>query len=283
MKQYFRHFLLIGTCVLTLAACDTIEAPFEEGNTVTPPPPSAKVQHKVLIEEYTGFKCKNCPEASHLLHKLQHDTYGDRMIVIGVHALNLAEPDLTGDFTLDLRVSEGEILANDFLVDHVPVAGFNRNYDANTLANWSEKGDFSSRVATLLEDTVAKADITISPAFNPATRQLNVEIKAKYLQPGAEGDYLSAFLVEDNVVAIQDSNGIKVFNYLHRNVLRAVLNSTYGEQLTTALVPINTTYTKNYTYTVPAGFNISNCSIIAFVHNKANKTILEANTKTIIQ
>ena len=46
---------------------------------------------KVLIEDYTGFTCGNCPYAHQEAARL-HDEYGDNVIVMAVHASFYANP-----------------------------------------------------------------------------------------------------------------------------------------------------------------------------------------------
>ena len=64
---------------------------------------------KVLLEDYTGFKCVNCPAAAHEAHLLQ-EFYGDQMVVMGVHAGYYAEPDGSGNYTTDLTTTTGDAL-----------------------------------------------------------------------------------------------------------------------------------------------------------------------------
>ena len=59
---------------------------------------------KVLIEDFTGFKCANCPDASSELHKIE-EIYPDKVIGIAIHAGSFAEP--SGVFVTDFRTDEG--------------------------------------------------------------------------------------------------------------------------------------------------------------------------------
>lgn len=50
----------------------------------------ADAARKVLIEDFTGQKCVNCPKATDEIHVLQ-ETYGeDNIIAVGIHSCNLS-------------------------------------------------------------------------------------------------------------------------------------------------------------------------------------------------
>lgn len=58
-------------------------------------------------------------------------------------------------------------------------------------------------------------------------------------------------------------------SYQHNHILRNLLTGQWGETITTTTQ--GTLVTRNYSYTVPAGFNIDNCDISVFVTQNDNK------------
>ena len=50
----------------------------------------------ILIEEFTGAKCPNCPAGTQALEAIL-DKYPDNVVVVGVHSNFLANPAVTGD------------------------------------------------------------------------------------------------------------------------------------------------------------------------------------------
>ncbi len=80
-------------------ACDKVEAPYKEEKEI-------KVNRKVLLEDFTGHKCVNCPNAHDIAHDLQ-ELYGeDNLIVIATHAGFFSTPS-SGDFAYDFRTEAG--------------------------------------------------------------------------------------------------------------------------------------------------------------------------------
>ena len=83
LKTYAAIF--ITGCIFSLNSCDIIEAPYTEGNiidTVLCPPQDfvANTTHirKVLVEDYTGHRCGECPQAAEIASSLIA-TYDNRL------------------------------------------------------------------------------------------------------------------------------------------------------------------------------------------------------------
>jgi hypothetical protein len=76
----------------------------------------------------------------------------------------------------------------------------------------------------------AYAGIGIEAILSSVTNRLDVKAKVEFLQPVEGGDYyLGLYLVEDSLVAYQQSQGQ---NAVHRYVLRrSLLNTTWGKSL----------------------------------------------------
>jgi len=47
---------------------------------------------KVLLEDYTGHRCPNCPTGSSIIKKNLIPRYKDSLVVIAIHAGDLARP-----------------------------------------------------------------------------------------------------------------------------------------------------------------------------------------------
>lgn len=268
---------LITTLLFVGSSCDTIKPPFEDNPTNTNPDTQA-VQRVVLVEDFTGIKCPNCPEASHYAHSLLEGTYKDKMILVGVHAGNLAKPNTSGDFIADYRTDVGTDLYNTFLLDHVPVASINRIVDGGV--HWLEKGLWEAKIAEeVAKDAEIKMDITTT--YNDATRSLSISVANEFLTDATATENLVVYLIEDGIISPQDSMGVHVHDYEHRNMLRGSLNTSWGENLSTTAITTGTKITKDYTYTIDPNFNVDNCSVVAFVHNNDTKIVRQAAIKKI--
>ena len=263
-------FLSAGVLFLSffLSGCDKVDAPFTQNNGGGGGGGTGDVKRTILVEEFTGFKCKNCPDASKSLHLLKENQYEDQLILVAVHAGTLAQPNIAGNYSsADYRTTEGTQLAADFQVDYVPVGLINRVPDGGSSTPFYEKEIWASVIATELEKPV-EADVKLSATYNAATRLVNIAVDGKFLVDGTDKEYLSVFVIEDQVIGEQDSNGFHIEHFHHKSMFRGTVNGLYGEKILDTAIPKDYTFTKNYTYTLPAAINPAKCHLVAFIHRK---------------
>ena len=84
-----------------LLACDIIP----ENDRIKPFEP-VETQQRVLLTEFTGMKCVNCPRAAELAHSLL-ETYPDNFVVVAMHPASnhFTTPE---DPLYDLRCEEAD-------------------------------------------------------------------------------------------------------------------------------------------------------------------------------
>jgi len=107
MKNNIRNISVILLVIIIITSCDKVEGPYIEGNPYSGIYDSDLPIRKILLEDFTGFGCVNCPRANEEIHKLQ-DRYGDHLIPIAVHAGWFATPFTSSD--PDFRTSVGREL-----------------------------------------------------------------------------------------------------------------------------------------------------------------------------
>ena len=73
-----KNNILIFSTLLLIISCDIEEGPYiaDYDSYVNP--------EKVLIEDYTGHLCPNCPEAGREIKAIQ-DIYGNQVIALAIH------------------------------------------------------------------------------------------------------------------------------------------------------------------------------------------------------
>jgi thiol-disulfide isomerase/thioredoxin len=113
MKLHQIKLLFIGIVLslfsLMMASCDVIEEPFDKDFDFTPDHNSPKI----LIEDFTGHLCVNCPKGAEKYHDLQM-LYPDKILVVGIHGGGFAKPTIDDSpdakYTNDFRTSVGNEL-----------------------------------------------------------------------------------------------------------------------------------------------------------------------------
>ena len=211
----------------------------------------------VLIKDFTGARCVNCPAAAEYAHNLQHQLGEDHIFIMSVHAGYLAQP--LGQFP-DFLTDEGTAWYNNhdsnplFSVDHVALT------DGNTL----KVEQIDAPVAAALEEDQT-FEIVVTPQFDEATRQLQVGVQTLALE-NLDGQFsITVCLVEDHIIGWQTIPGGVDKEYDFRNVFRGTLNGAYGEEFESLHVDANDSFHFNYSTEINADYNADECYLMVYI------------------
>ncbi len=258
---------------LFFAGCDIIDPPYitdHEGNNG-----NGEDIRKVLLEEFTGHQCPNCPEGSRVAKELS-DFYGDRLVIMSIHAGFFAEPSAS-PFGYDFRTEEGEDLHDFFGVSSYPTGMINRkSFDGSRLISPSAWGEAISQIIDL--ETDLRIDISLHHDSN--TKQLEVNLNVHALKGLENQYYISAFITENKIIKPQRTNnpdypdGV-IEEYEHNHVLRKSINTTWGEQLNEEPILSGDLFSKSYSVSLDDEWVAENCAVIAFVYDEDSLEILQ--------
>jgi hypothetical protein len=286
--KYF-SILVFVILITTLYSCDKVSPPFTEGTGSNID--TAEIVRKVLLEDYTGHTCVNCPTAAVIASDLK-TLYGEKLIVMSVHAGSFAAP-YSGVFSYDFRSPAGTEYNATFEISAIgnPLGMVNRKtVNSSIIISPSAWGSTISEIIDLPPD----ASMKITNTYNSGTKELNTEIKSKFLNPLTGLYKLVVLVLEDSIVAPQQ-NGVNeipgypspnantiITNYVHRHVLRGAINSTWGDTLAIDPIPTSTFITKTYNnYTLNSAWDENHCMVIAFIYNAVTNEIVQVEEKKI--
>jgi len=241
---------------------------------------------KLLLEEFTGHTCANCPPGAQTIHTLQN-TYPDRIISVAIHAGNFAWPTAP-TYTANFQCNEADDYFNFFSIDHNPVGMVNRR--DYPLSHMKEVGEWGTLVDSILVKA-PDAVLQITNNYNSGSRQLTSTVRCEFLN-SLNGTYkLVLLLTEDSIVSPQKDASLPPPNddltYTHRHMLRDAISSTsWGDSLATGFIAAGDTFVKIYNYTLPAIFNNTipdenHCYVVAYIYNAANYEVMQAEEKKI--
>jgi hypothetical protein len=262
----------ITLVLLIFAACDIVEPPYmsdnEDDNGDT-----TEVVRKVLLEEFTGHQCPNCPDGTKMAEDLKA-IYGDQLIIMSVHAGWFARPS-DGLFSNDYRTVEGEALNDFFGCINYPIGMVNRTeYDNSRLLNYSAWGGAIEAITEL----PPAFNIELELDYTPENTRLDISADVTSLINCSNEYHLSVFIIEDGIISPQRTNdpnyptGI-IEDYEHNHMLRMGVNGTWGEVLTDNNFAFGDTFSKQYQLTLDDAWVPENCSVIAFVYRSDNLEI----------
>lgn len=277
-NTFFAAFFTL-LCLFAASSCDKIEGPYisQDQSVVTdvvfPDLDTNAVIQKVLMEEYTGQCCVNCPNGHRELEELS-ETFGEALVPIGLHVGIFAIP--TSSFPNDFRTEEGTTLYNDFGVASIgtPAGVVNRkSFGGSSVLNISQWRQSISECAA--ETPVAA--IQMINQYNAADKKLTAHTKTTIIADYEGTILLSLYIIEDGIVGPQKDGDEIIEDYVHQHVLRGSINGTYGTQLTMdGTVQKGESYTKSYDLDcTEKSWNIDNCSVIAILTDATTKEVIQ--------
>ncbi len=233
-------------------------------------------EKRVLLEDYTGVRCVNCPAAAEVVAQLK-DLYGDKLVVMGIHGGNVMTQPLNPD--IDFRTPEGNEWWNYFGFSFKPIGMVDRKGAPNYPLN---SGEWATEVATELEKDPVVA-LRITNAYNAASRTLNVAVSGKMLADNGNPLKLVVSLMENDIVGPQITPSGLNPDYVHKHVFRGTLDrQAWGQSIGDAPFAAGSMFEKNYSYTLPDNFVADNCSVVAYVYQDNDKAVLQVEERHVM-
>ena len=240
--------ILTALLTLTMSACSHID---ESDRLIYVKP--ADVKRRVLLEDFTGQRCVNCPKASDEIKALQEQYGEDHVIAVGIHSGPLGFYT-KGDY-LGLSTEVGDEYYDHWALEYQPVGLIDRGAPLEYTA-------WNARIREELEKT---APVEIDIELHQKDNQLTVRAEVMGID-GTTSGKLQLWLTEDGITAFQMMpDGTRNMEYIHRHVFRAAINGTWGESVSVA--EGETITTKDYLFTIPEGWNADRLSVVALVYN----------------
>ena len=213
----------------------------------------ATVKRAVLIEEFTGQRCVNCPNAATEIARIQQ-SYGENVIAVAIHSGPLAI--FSRDQVTGLRTELGDTYYNYWGVEEEPSALINRKGGVVRHNQWQAMIHDQLQLQTPLSLKVV--------CQNRTTDGIGVQVSVHSSAPYR--GKLQLWLTEDQVVAPQlMPDGTMNAEYVHQHVLRTAVNGDWGDD-----IELEAGETKNVHFEVTPSLdlNIAQVSVVAFVYSQ---------------
>ena len=271
-----RLIYLLTFLAFAFTACEEI-APVVTGSMGQQGPvPPTDQKRQVLIEEFTGVRCINCPNGSIIIEELLA-SHSSRLVAISVHSGQFSMPYPESQF--DFRTTEGDNILNYVGQPFgYPSAVVNRKKFDNQFDLQLGQNEWAGYIAEELALPV-EVKIDIQSSFNSSSRNAAIDITLFIEKFIDEPDVrLSVIFTESDIVDAQltpSSSPNVDTGYKHKHVFRGMATPFDGTPLTGSLVA-GTQVAKSYNYPIPADWNEDNVNIIVVVS-------LAGDTKDVIQ
>jgi len=270
--------------IFVFQACEKVEPPYKTGIDCE------AGTRKVLIEDYTGHGCVNCPGAAVTAHELQ-EMCEDRIIIMAVHAGYFASTEAFGpDYTYDFNTEAGTEWNNFYSIIGNPKGMVNRFDGGVGVVTVPDK--WGAKVVDQLE-TPADVELSISNSFDQTENKLSTTVSGHFISAVNGNFKLVVCVTENNIVQPQKNNDYGIpgapaspnwLDYVHQHVLRIAINGPWGQEIASGDVTAGTDFSKslNQDFTghdwVP-----ENCHVVAFVYQGSDKSILQVEEAAVIE
>ena len=281
--------LIVSTSLLVLA-CDKVENPIVKKNTavgskfVENNNASVANFRKILLEDYTGQTCPNCPTAADLIREELLPRYKDSLIVIAVHQGNtFAKPTIT--FTNDFRTEAGEEWGktSGFGIAFYPCGLINRK-DYGTGRQVANQSWSSTIPKAIKEPFIVRLNVNTS--YDTTVRALNVTAKGTFLQAYPNPTKISMVYIQEGIAGKQKKGSSDIEEYDFEHMLRGDLNGVWGQDFKAAALANDSATVSVTNFALPenvkgvstngnAPVDDKQVSVIVFVYDATTKVVLQ--------
>jgi Outer membrane protein Omp28 len=242
----------------------------------------------VMIEDFTGHKCVNCPLATANMEQLIA-TNPTRIFGVAIHssanglgAFQEVDAEYQEEFFCDegltIGAFFGTIPGSDFIGN--PRFCVNRVI-ANNQYTTNAGSAISNKTTTCLASAL-KVNIQAASNYFASTRGLFLHTEVDKIDQTLTADLgLVVYVVEDSLIAPQivptslDPDG-KDDAYIHREIMRGCIDGkAFGRILGAADLNANGKYYVNYSYKVPTELEIDNMHLVIYVYDKVTLEVYQ--------
>lgn len=275
-------YLTIGLFLLTGIAtgCDNID---EDDRYIKVEKPVIDNPRTLLIMEFTGNSCLNCPTGASIVEQIKEEEEAGRVISVGLHPYgsHFTEPVATihtPSRKQDLRCEAATALFDYYQPSGFPAAVFNglKSSMSGSTGDWIQRASEALTVPTVV-------NLAASCSYESDTRNLKVDYSIDFLDDLNAKLNVTVWLVENKIMGTQTMpDGKPNFNYEHNHVLRASLNGNWGEELGTTFLA-ESSKKGSASLTLQEDWVADNCDVVVYVYRDDNKEVEQATSISVIE
>jgi hypothetical protein len=303
-KRLILFGIVLGSLVILNTACDKVENPIkpaiELDTTIYPGnwsdypevvwSANTNTNRNLLLEDYTGHRCPNCPDAATEAHNIEIANQ-DRVFVASLHA---APGGLSSFQTIaadcgqssnpydkyctelycDESIAYGTAFQSGFGFFANPMGSISRVTPSGE-SMFDLSNGWSARASNLLAANDLKINIQSQCNYYSSTNGLYLHTEFEFLED-LTGNYSAVvYLLEEEVVDWQDVNGTADSLYKHHNVFVGCIDGLeWGRPITGGTETGNKTYL-DYSFKLPTGKTNDDYHMVVYVYDQSTFEILQ--------
>lgn len=303
MKKSFLFWISIALLSLSIASCDKVEFPYGEPETydldttlypgswsdyidnIYPDfPENTNTDVNVLIEDFTGHRCTNCPPAADKAHAIKMAN-PNRVFVASIHS----SPGGMGSFQMPNQYG------NEYATDHTNKEGlsygaefkdgFNFLGNPQGMVNRKEVGgkvfDFlgtwESRATSILNENNLRINLQAVYNYFEETNGGYLHVEAEKKTNENENYRLVVYVIQDSLVDWQKmpDNSDNEF-YIHRDKhLGSIDHRVWGSLIFDKASKQGDKVRVDYSYKLPNGIDKGNLYFLIYAYNTETYEVMQ--------
>jgi hypothetical protein len=275
MKLSLKYWAPLFSLILAFTACKEenpgviLEKPpvnFTDSTYIAAQPETPQ-QKGVLVEDFTGMRCKNCPKGHRAIEALRKKFPG-RVSALGIHSFEYQGFTTPLNGGEDMRVKYGaQILDIVGRPTGLPYGTVDRVLKSGNSGVWE----------TFTTDRLNKTtpvNLYIEHEYDEGSRNLKVKVRAVFTDSLGTTPFFSVAIAESGIISPQqDLASTKPDNiepeYVHDHVLREM--PAFKQTLLPQGINLpvaNRVVEKSFTLELKPEWKAENCEIVFFVHRE---------------
>lgn len=237
----------------------------------------AKQDKNVLIEDISGVRCPNCPEANALAQSIL-DANPGRVAVMTIHPTSLK--NLTNPISDTFNTDDGELIFQTLIGGSpqggLPIGAVNRKLflPDETSVGISDK---KWQKYTLDELTLDAEVNLVTSVVSLNGRTITIKSVATFTDTTTTPVYMTVAILESHMISPQETTTGRVEEYEHNHVLRDVITPYGGVKLADGVAEAGRVFERIMTFDISDKYVMDNCHILVFINK------IDANNKEVLQ
>ncbi len=259
-------------------SCDNIS---EEDRYIKQEKPTVDNPRTLLIMEFTGNKCANCPNGANTINQIKEDEGEGKVISVGLHPYgdintNPVLSDYPKPHMQDFRTDAATAMYDYYKPNGFPSAIFNglKSSMSGSIPDWMQRASEALIVP-------AKMAIRASCSYDESSRELNVDYTIEFGNNIESKLSVMVWVVENDILGTQTMpDGSVNKNYVHNHVLRASLNGNWGEEIGNSFY-VDSSFAGHASMILKEDWVAENCDVVVYVFRDEDKEVEQATSISI--
>ena len=277
--NHIKYFtLLILSIGIMLNSCDIIDEPFKDSispiDTVglVQSDTIIQTQKAVLIEDFTGHRCKNCPKASKAINELD-SLFDSQVIPLAIHAGPSNFTGVNNEYPTDFTTEYGDDLATHFGISAMPMGLVQRidypNSHQKTYTAWSG-------ITNLELAKSPEALFTLSTEYDAPNRIGVLNYSVEMISNQSNPLWVAVYIKETGIISPQlMPNNSRNETYVHKNVFRSAPLGPFGISISENGGTSGQVFTGSVTANLDPLWDANECEWVILIYDRSNYKVIQ--------